>query len=359
MTRTELGRSEHASGISHPDAASTDSIIRFAGVGKTFAKAASAALTDITLDIHRGEIFAVIGYSGAGKSTLVRLINGLEKVTTGTVDVDGTRVSDLREGEMHRVRGNIGMVFQQFNLMKSRTVFGNIEFALIVAGWTKADRTERIWELLDFVGLTEKAWMYPEQLSGGQRQRVGIARALAAKPSVLLADEATSALDPETTHEVLQLLARTNHELGVTVVVITHEMDVVRSIADRVAVLDNGHLVELGTTYELFANPQTERAKAFLAAVSQTEPNAAQVTSLRERGHERLFTIHVTRDLDVGGLLSEAVASYGIRFALLFGGIDIIQQQQFGSLTVALSGDRVDEALALLREHATVEELAA
>lgn len=361
MTFTEPDRSELTavtplSAQSSP--ASPDTIIRFAQVEKVFAKASTPALTDITLDIRRGEIFAVIGYSGAGKSTLVRLINGLEKVSGGTIDVDGTRVSDLREGEMHRVRGNIGMIFQQFNLMHSRTVFGNIEFPLIVAGWQKADRTERVWELLDFVGLTDKAWMYPEQLSGGQRQRVGIARALAAKPSVLLADEATSALDPETTHEVLQLLKRTNRELGVTVVVITHEMDVVRSIADRVAVLEHGYLVGLGTTYDLFANPTTEQAQAFLASVTQTAPNETQLDTIRQRDNtDRLFNVSVSNDTDLGGLLSDLVADHGVRFSLHFGSVDIIQQKQFGHVTISLTGEHVDEALASLRTHTTVEEI--
>lgn len=340
----------------------SDEIIRFEGVTKIFGAprqaAATPALSDLDLSIRRGEIFAVIGYSGAGKSTLVRLINGLEKVTSGTVTVDGRVVSGLGERQLSEVREHIGMVFQQFNLLRSRTVFGNIEFPLRVAKWSKQEREDRVWELLEFVGLTEKAWSYPEQLSGGQRQRVGIARALAARPSVLLADEATSALDPETTADVLALLRRTNRELGVTVVVITHEMEVVRAIADRVAVLDAGRVAELGSTFDVFSNPQSERAKAFLATVVHNVPNAEQLATLRERGAERLFTVSIADGSDIGALLSRVVAQHGVEFSLAFGGVDLVQGKQFGSLTFGLSGGDIDAALSQLRGEVTIEEVA-
>ena len=209
------------------------------------------AVNGVDLTINKGEIFAIIGYSGAGKSTLVRLINGLEAITSGSLTVDGFEIAGKRESQLRQVRTNIGMIFQQFNLMNSRTVAGNVEFPLIVAGWDKAKRAERIAELLDFVGLADKAKNYPDQLSGGQKQRVGIARALATSPSLLLADESTSALDPETTAEVLDLLKKVNAELGITVIVITHEMDVVSTIADRVAVMENGRVVESGNVYDV------------------------------------------------------------------------------------------------------------
>ena len=342
----------------------SDEIIRFEGVTKIFGApgkrqaAAAPALSNLDLSIRRGEIFAVIGYSGAGKSTLVRLINGLEKATSGTVTVDGRVVSGLGERQLSEVREHIGMVFQQFNLLRSRTVFGNIEFPLRVAKWSKQEREDRVWELLDFVGLTEKAWAYPEQLSGGQRQRVGIARALAARPSVLLADEATSALDPETTADVLALLRRTNRELGVTVVVITHEMEVVRAIADRVAVLDAGRVAELGSTFEVFSNPQSERAKAFLATVVHNVPNTEQIATLRERGAERLFTVSIADGSDIGTLLSRVVSQHGVEFSLAFGGVDLVQGKQFGSLTFGLRGGNIDAALTQLRAAATIEEVA-
>lgn len=355
-----------ASVTSDPDTleAHADEIIHFSEVTKIFGaksgRSASngvAALSDLNLSIRRGEIFAVIGYSGAGKSTLVRLINGLEKVTSGTVTVDGDVVSGLGERQLSRVRENIGMVFQQFNLLRSRTVFGNIEFPLRVAKWEKKEREERVWELLDFVGLTEKAWAYPEQLSGGQRQRVGIARALAARPAVLLADEATSALDPETTADVLALLRRTNRELGVTVVVITHEMEVVRALADRVAVLDEGRVVEMGSTFEVFANPQSAKAQTFLATVVHNVPSDEQIAALHERGAERLFHIQVQDGSDVGALLSRAVAKHGVEFTLAFGGVDIVQGKQFGAITFGLRGDNLEAALADLRAEATIEEV--
>ena len=209
-------------------------------VSKIFGKGKKevAAVKNVSLTVKKGEIFAIIGYSGAGKSTLVRLINGLESTTSGTLTVDGFEISGKRDLELQKVRTNIGMIFQQFNLMNSRTVAQNVEFPLKVAGWSKGERTKRVQEMLEFVGLADRAKYYPSQLSGGQKQRVGIARALATKPSLLLADEATSALDPETTHEVLELLKEVNRELGITVIVITHEMDVVSSIADRVAVME-------------------------------------------------------------------------------------------------------------------------
>lgn len=204
------------------------------------------ALSGVSLSIAPGQIYAIIGGSGAGKSTAVRMINALERPTAGPVIVEGTDITGLSAKRIRAMRTRIGMVFQQFNLMNSRTVYANVEFALATAGWPKADRRNRIAELLHFVGLAEKAWEYPRQLSGGQKQRVGIARALAANPTILLADEATSALDPQTTNDVLALLKRVNEEFDITVVVITHEMDVVRKIADRVAVLDRGRLVEEG-----------------------------------------------------------------------------------------------------------------
>ncbi|MFD1048784.1 methionine ABC transporter ATP-binding protein, partial [Kibdelosporangium lantanae] len=223
-------------------------LIEFRGVGKTFGSV--TALDGVDLTIDAGEIYAVIGHSGAGKSTLVRLINALERPTTGSVLVDGVDITDLPERRLRAVRLGIGMVFQQFNLLRSRTVFGNVAYPLKIAGWNKEDRRKRVAELLNFVGIADRAWHYPDQLSGGQKQRVGIARALATNPKILLADESTSALDPETTGEVLRLLRRVNQEFGVTIVVITHEMEVVREIADRVAVLQDGRVIEHGPVAE-------------------------------------------------------------------------------------------------------------
>ncbi len=246
--------------------AATSSIIRFEGATKVFPGRGNGAevraVDEVTLDIREGEIFGVIGQSGAGKSTLVRLINALERTTGGDVVVDGVSLGSLNETRLRPVRAGIGMVFQQFNLLSSRTVSGNVAYPLEVAGWPRAERDARVAELLDFVGLADKAGVYPSTLSGGQKQRVGIARALATNPRILLADEATSALDPETTRDVLDLLQRVNRELGVTVVVITHEMDVVRSICHRVAVMDRGHVVEVGEAYQVFSAPGARRDQA-------------------------------------------------------------------------------------------------
>ncbi len=255
-----------------PVRASGPSVIRLDAVTKIFQPRGNAptvtALDNIALDIDEGEIVGIIGRSGAGKSTLVRLINGLEKPTTGRVTVDQIPVSELSERDARRARRSIGMVFQHFNLLSSRTTAGNIALPLEVSGCANDDIRKRVDELIGLVGLTAERDRYPSELSGGQKQRVGIARALAAKPKVLLCDEATSALDPETTSQILALVARIRQELGVTVVLITHEMAVVKAIADRVAVLDQGRLVEEGPTFEIFAHPRHPATARFVSAVA-------------------------------------------------------------------------------------------
>lgn len=317
------------------------------------------ALDGVDLQIARGEIFAIIGHSGAGKSTLVRLVNGLERVTSGRVIIDGQDITRLSENRLADVRQGIGMVFQQFNLLRSRTVFGNVEFPLIVAGRPKAEREERVWELLDFVGLTQKAHQHPEQLSGGQQQRVSIARALADGPPLLLADEATSALDPETTQDVLDLLSKVNREFGVTIIVITHEMDVVRRIADRVAVLDKGKITEHGAVYDIFSTPQAEPTQRFLRTVVRSRPDQAILDRLRRQRPGRLAIVEVGDDNRIGDVLGTA-NSRGVTFHLAFGGIEVLQDREFGSITLELTGAdaAVDGLLEDLRTIAAVEEVA-
>ncbi len=232
------------------------SLIRLVSATKTYPPQTKGAppvvaLDDVSLQIAAGEVCGVIGYSGAGKSTLLRLINALEIPTTGAVEIDGTDITRLPERQLRSLRSDIGMIFQQFNLFDSRTVAGNIAYPLEVAGRPRNEIRHRVAELLDFVGLAARANAYPEQLSGGQKQRVGIARALATSPRILLADEATSALDPDTTQEVLALLRRVNRELGVTIVLITHEMDVIRVIADRVVVMEGGRVIESGSVFDV------------------------------------------------------------------------------------------------------------
>ncbi|MEU7025748.1 methionine ABC transporter ATP-binding protein [Streptomyces sp. NPDC046275] len=310
------------------------------------------ALDSIDLDVEAGEIFAIIGHSGAGKSTLVRLINGLEHATSGTVTVDGVVIGEQSEREMRRLRARIGMIFQQFHLFRSRTVYGNVAYPLKLAGLPRERQRDRVAELLAFVGLTDKAWARPDQLSGGQKQRVAIARALANDPAILLADESTSALDPETTQDVLRLLRRVNAELGVTVVVVTHEMDVVRSIADRVAVLEAGRLVEVGTVFDVFSAPRTETSRRFVATVLRNRPGADDLTRLRKRHDGTLVSVTVDGDDVLGPVLTEAVREHDLRFEIVHGGIDTLQGRSFGSVTLALTGAERDIETTVTRPRA-------
>ncbi|MFE6686947.1 methionine ABC transporter ATP-binding protein [Streptomyces sp. NPDC057743] len=246
-------------------------VIQLRGVSKEFA-GGTVAVDRVDLDVEAGSVLGIVGHSGAGKSTLLRLINLLEAPTTGTVTVDGRELAALGARPLRAARRDIGMVFQQFNLFRSRTVLGNVGYPLRQAGARRALARERAEEALRFVGLADQARRYPEQLSGGQCQRVGIARALATRPRVLLCDEATSALDPQTTQEVLALLRRVNDELGVTIVLITHEMEVVRAVCDRMAVLDAGRIVERGPVREVFAAPQHPTTRAFVRSAVQASP---------------------------------------------------------------------------------------
>lgn len=239
-------------------------MIELRAVSKTYPGGDAAALSDVSLTVARGEVFGVIGQSGAGKSTLIRLLNALERPSSGQVLVDGTDLAALAPEELRATRRRIGMIFQNFGLLSSRTVRDNIALPLELAGTPRADRDARVAALLDRVGLTERADAYPAQLSGGQKQRVGIARALATGPDILLCDEATSALDPETTRSVLSLLRELNAELGLTIVLITHEMAVVRAVCDRVAVLDRGHLVETGQVDAVFSGAQHDATRRLL-----------------------------------------------------------------------------------------------
>jgi D-methionine transport system ATP-binding protein len=239
-------------------------IIELVGLGKVFQSKNSVevkALEDINLTIYEGEIFGIIGLSGAGKSTLVRCINFLERPTSGAVIFDGYDLGSLSKGELNRARQSMGMIFQQFNLLMQRTALQNICFPLEIAGVPRKEAKERAKELLEIVGLADKAKAYPAQLSGGQKQRIAIARALATNPKVLLCDEATSALDPTTTRSILNLLKEINQKLGITVVVITHEMSVIEEICHRVAIIDQSHIAEIGEVEEVFVRPQSTIAK--------------------------------------------------------------------------------------------------
>jgi len=338
------------------------SAISFEQVSKAFPVRGKAfeALRDVTLDVQRGDIFGIVGHSGAGKSTLLRTVNALERPTSGRVVVDGKEVSSLSGGALFRARQRIGMIFQQFNLLNSRTVFKNVAYPLALARVPREQIIDRVEELLDFVGLTDKAMQYPSRLSGGQKQRVGIARALANRPDVLLSDEATSALDPSTTDEVLALLQRANREYGVTVLLVTHEMDVVRRIANRVAVMEAGRVVEQGTVYDLFSSPRHPTSQRFVGSVLHHVPSAATLERLRAVHHGRLVQLHVEDRESNDPFLSRIARAHDIDVNVVYGGISELQGRSFGSLTVELLGaDRaVDAAIADLRVVAAVAEVA-
>lgn len=296
------------------------------------------ALNGVTLHIPKGGIYGIIGLSGAGKSTLVRCINMLERPTSGKVIVDGIDMGSLPPTKLRTARQDIGMIFQHFNLLWSRTVFDNIAFPLEVAGHTDDKIKDRVTELLELVGLTDKAKAYPSQLSGGQKQRVGIARALANNPKVLLCDEATSALDPQTTQSILELLKDINKNFGLTMVVITHEMNVIKEICDSVAVIDNAKVVESGSVLNLFTQPKTPTARRFINTVINIDVPEAVV--LKSNGTGGLL-IRITFVGDMAGepVLSNLVSDYGLKTNILYGNIDHIQEHTFGTLTVQLLGE--------------------
>lgn len=340
-------------------------VIQLSHVTKSFpprvkGEAPVVAIDDVSLEIEKGDIFGIIGYSGAGKSTLVRLVNSLERSTSGSIVVDGRETSRMTERELREVRLGIGMIFQQFNLFSSRTVWGNIAYPLTVAGVPKEQHERRVSDLLHFVGLADKAHSYPDELSGGQKQRVGIARALATSPAILLADEATSALDPETTREVLALLKRVNEEFGVTIVVITHEMDVIKSIANRVAVMEAGRIVESGTVFDVFSEPREPATRKFVSTIVRAVPDAESLAVLRRSHPGRIVTLSF-RD---GNVSQSAVflefGRQGVGFELVYGGITDIQGRTIGHLTLALTGagEIIDLALAAIRPIVTVTEVA-
>lgn len=338
----------------------TGTRIEFRDVTKVFTnqhKSETRAVDGVTLTVEPGEILGVIGYSGAGKSTLVRLINGLDTATSGQLLLDGTDVIGLSEAKLRSIRTGIGMIFQQFNLFHSRTAAGNIEYPLKLTGMSKAERKQRVAELLDFVGLGDKGRNYPEQLSGGQKQRVGIARALATNPSLLLADEATSALDPETTHDVLNLLREINREFGITIVVITHEMEVVRSIADKVAVMEAGKVVEYGSVYEVFSDPKTAVASRFVATALRNTPDQVEAEDLL--AHEgRLFTVDLTEESGFFAAAAQAREA-GASISIVHGGVTTLQKQSFGKMTVRLNGpeETVEAFRATLARTTDIQEI--
>ena len=315
-------------------------MVLFAGATKRFGEGENAfvALDGVDMAVGRGAITGIIGRSGAGKSTLIRLVNGLEKATSGKVVVDGTEVGGLDETGLRALRREVGMIFQHFNLLSSRTAFDNIALPLEIAGLDRAAIRAKVGPLLDLVGLSDKAERYPSELSGGQKQRVGIARALATSPKLLLSDEATSALDPETTQSILTLLKQINAELGLTVLLITHEMEVVKTITSDVAVIDRGKIVEKGRTFDIFTGARHETTRSLLSAALGTKlPEWISSTlkpqpSIGDRVLVRLIFFGSTAFQPLTGRL---VAELGADVNILAGGIEEIAGEPYGSLVVA------------------------
>ncbi len=336
----------------------TGSAVQLQGIELRYPGTDLPALRNINLDISAGEVFGIIGRSGAGKSSLVRTINLLNRPSAGSVHVGGTDLTKLDARRLRAARHEIGMVFQHFNLLSSRTVFDNVALPLELAGLRRADIRARVQPLLELVGLAPLADRYPAQISGGQKQRVGIARALASQPKVLLSDEATSALDPETTRSILALLARINRELGLTIVLITHQMQVIKQIADRVAVLDAGQVVEQGAVVDVFTRPQHAVTRSLIEEIlPQSLPASVFAHAARARaalpvGHSgRLLRLSVAGYAAGQPVLSRLIRRHGVDLSVLHGHVDDIQGHTVGTLTVFLSGlagsvDAVVQALA-------------
>ncbi|YCH22053.1 methionine ABC transporter ATP-binding protein [Pseudomonas sp. D1-3] len=302
------------------------------------------ALQPCDLHIERGEVFGIIGHSGAGKSTLLRLINRLEEPSGGRIDIDGVDVTALGADGLRKFRQQVGMIFQHFNLLSSKTVAANVGMPLKLAGMPAREIDQRVAALLERVGLKEHASKYPAQLSGGQKQRVGIARALATRPKILLCDEATSALDPQTTASVLQLLAEINRELGLTIVLITHEMDVIRRVCDRVAVMDAGVIVEQGPVAEVFLHPQHATTRRFVQEAEHVDENDQRDDFAHVQG--RILRLTFIGESTYSPVLGQVARETGIDYSILAGRIDRIKDTPYGQLTLALTGGDIDAALA-------------
>lgn len=343
-------------------------MIKLTNVSKTFLIEDGAtqvkAVRNASLDINKGEIFGIIGFSGAGKSTLVRCINLLERPTSGKVEVNGQELTSLNKNELNLARKKIGMIFQHFNLFESRTVGANIAFPLKNSGLSKDEINAKVKSLLKLVDLEDKEDSFPNQLSGGQKQRVAIARALANDPDVLLCDEATSALDPQTTMSILKLLKSLNNQLGITIVVITHEMAVVKEICHRIAIMDDGYIVEVGDIFQIFTNPKEIITKNFIYTTSnlQKVDNLIEEESpiLSLKSNEFLMQFTYTQASASEALVSFISREYNLDINILFGDIENIRGDALGSLVVIVSGKREDIASAvshLIEKNVLVEVL--
>ncbi|GAB3796486.1 methionine ABC transporter ATP-binding protein [Virgibacillus kimchii] len=315
------------------------------------------ALEAVNLTIHKGEIFGIIGYSGAGKSTLLRCLNLLERPTEGKILIDQKDMTSLSDKEVRKERQKTGMIFQHFHLISSKKVYDNVAFSLKAAGKSKQEINQRVPELLEMVGLSERADHYPAQLSGGQKQRVGIARALANDPKVLLCDEATSALDPTTTKSILKLLKDINEKLGITIVLITHEMSVVQQICHRIAVMENGKVVEAGEVYDLFSGPKSPLTKEFVQTV-----HALSLPDRLLEGRKGSIVQIIFRGKSAEeGIISETLAKFQVDINILHGQITYIQDRPLGTLIIEIVGDQkeIDSTIAYITKRTNQLEVLA
>lgn len=306
------------------------------------------ALDDVSLEIDDGEIFGIIGMSGAGKSTLIRTINRLENPSSGKITIDGLDITSLSESDLRDSRKGIGMIFQHFNLLSSRTVAKNIAFPLEIAGVDKDAADKRIDELLELVGLSDKKENYPSQLSGGQKQRVAIARALANNPKILLCDEATSALDPKTTSSILDLLKDIRKNLGITIVLITHQMEVIREICDRVAIIEGGKIIELGEVHEVFSNPKTDTARNFVFGI---KPETEIQDLFPKVPGSIVVKISYLGESAQRPIVSKLIREHDLDVNIISGEIDQLMSMSVGHLTIQLLGEKanIDAALESLK----------
>ncbi|MCM1165615.1 MAG: ATP-binding cassette domain-containing protein [Lachnospiraceae bacterium] len=340
-------------------------MIELKNVNKTYFTAGGSveAVKDVTLDIGDGEIFGIIGFSGAGKSTLVRCINLLERPTSGQVLIDGADITKFSERDLRAARRKIGMIFQHFNLMPSRTVLDNVIFALRGNGISKSEMREKALKLLELVEIADKADMYPGNLSGGQKQRVAIARALANDPKILLCDEATSALDPQTTKQILALLKSLNQTLGITIVLITHEMAAVKEICGRTAVMERGRLIEEGDTFSVFADPKQTLTKDFIATTS----NLKKIHALLEENpsavplgeNDVVVKLTYTERSVSEPLISTLTQKFGVLLNIIFADVDIVGGAPIGGTVAVISGEsgRITEAVKYLIEKNVAVEV--
>ncbi len=309
------------------------------------------AINNINLTINDGEIYGIIGLSGAGKSSLVRCINLLEQPTSGEIIVDGVCLSQAKGRALQNERKKIGMVFQHFNLLMNKTIFENIAFPMRISKKSKEEIAKRVPELLELVGLSDKSDAYPANLSGGQKQRVGIARALATSPSLIMCDEATSALDPATTKQILELLKEVNEKLGITIIIITHEMDVIKSICDKVAIMEYGNIIESGTVNEILLRPKTQAAKDFFGRVDLYTDNKVYKKAIETNGV--LISAIFEGEFSVEPYISRMIKNYDIEASILLGNIEDINHTLIGHLVLKLEGEtqNIESAIKYLKDN--------